>query len=63
LSNVKKTTFKELVDPCFQMIPTTQKWDKITNELHKITKVKVLHDEKTCKNKWNNLIFYYKIIM
>jgi hypothetical protein len=44
-----KKSFIKLVDPYFQMIPTTRKWDKITNELHKITKVKVL------PSRWKNV--------
>jgi hypothetical protein len=37
-----------------------KKWDKITDQLQKITKLKVPHNGKTYKDKWNGLNSDYK---
>lgn len=50
-------TLRELVDPRSQMVLTTHKWDKMANDF---TKLKVLCNEKMCKDKWNGLNSNYK---
>jgi hypothetical protein len=42
------------------MIPIMQRWDKITKNLQKKTKIKNRKNETMCKDKWNALNFDYK---
>jgi hypothetical protein len=42
------------------MIPATQRWDKIIEELQKKTKIKNSKSGTMCKDKWNVLNFNYK---
>jgi hypothetical protein len=42
------------------MVPTTQKWDKMVDDLQKTTKLKVPHNGEMCKDKWNGFNFEYK---
>ncbi len=58
--HIKHATWKEIIDPRSQMIPITQWWDKIVDELHKKTKIKNLKNKTMCKEKWNALNSDYK---
>jgi hypothetical protein len=58
--HAKHVSWKELIDPRSQMIPTTQWWDKITKELQKKTKTKNPRSGTMCKDKWNAFNFKYK---
>jgi hypothetical protein len=42
------------------MVPITQHWNKIVDELQKLVHAKVLRNEKMCKDKWNKFNSYYK---
>ncbi len=42
------------------MFPTTQKWEKITEELRMSHNQKFSHNGIMCKDKWNGLNSNYK---
>jgi len=54
---------KKLVDLVANWYPITQKWDKMVDDLQKITKFKVPHNGKMCKDKWNGFNFEYKKVV
>jgi hypothetical protein len=58
--HVKHVAWKELIDPRSEMIPIMQRWDKITKNLQKKTKIENRKNETMCKDKWNALNFDYK---
>jgi hypothetical protein len=60
---MENLVLREMVDLHFQMVHTSQKWDKMADDLQKITKLKVPYNGKMCKDKWNGLNSNYKKVV
>jgi len=54
---------KELINPQTKMIPNWERWDKIVEELQKMTKSKFPKNWTMYKDKWNFLHSDYKKIV